>query len=101
AAGNYFAGVLTHRFGEASTIGVRTASAIPLPGPCPEQAIDQDGKPVPLPPACQVAGNNAGAVDWALRTPDAEWAIQGQAEVSSVVGGPRTRVLPDGVMLER
>jgi hypothetical protein len=103
AAENYFAGVLTYRFGEASTVGLRTASAVPLPGPCPADGAgtDPEGKPLPLPPACQVAGNNAGAVDWALRTADEEWAIQGQAEVSSVVGGPRTRVLPDGVVLGR
>jgi hypothetical protein len=100
ATENYFAGVLTYKLGAASTVGLRAASAVPFAGACPE-TVDAQGMPVPLPAACQVAGNNAGAVDWALRTADAEWAVQGQAEASQVVGGPRVRVLPDGVLLDR
>jgi hypothetical protein len=100
ASENYFAGVLTYKLGAASTVGLRAASAVPFAGPCAER-VDDRGVAVPLSAACQVAGNNAGAVDWALRTADVEWAIQGQAEASQVVGGPRTRLLPDGVVLDR
>jgi hypothetical protein len=97
---NYFAGVLTSRLGDASSVGVRAASAVPLPGACPE-GTDPQGKPLPRPAACEVAGNNAGAVDWNLRSSNAEWVLQGQAEASQVVGGPRIRILPDGTALAR
>jgi hypothetical protein len=97
---NYFAGVLTYKVGAASSVGLRAASAIPLAGPCPER-LDSAGQPLPPSADCAVVGDNAGAVDWQLRTPDAAWAIQGQAEVAQVVGGPATRVLQDGSLLRR
>jgi len=100
ASENFFAGVLTTKVGDTSTVGVRAASAVPFPGPC-RPVLDGSGKPLPLPAACAVTGGNAGAVDWSLRTADAAWVVQGQAEASEVVGGPPSRTLPDGVVLAR
>jgi hypothetical protein len=93
---NYFAGVLTYKLGETSTIGLRTASAIPI-ADCTEVANDP-GNTQPPPDRCSTPGNNAAAIDWSLRSPHAEWALQGQAEISEVVGGARARTLPDGVV---
>jgi hypothetical protein len=93
---NYFGGVLTYRLGQASTVGVRAASAVPFVGTCPV-----DLQVTPPPGSCLVGGGNAGAVDWSLRTADAVWVVRGQAEASQVVGGPLARTLPDGVVLAR
>jgi len=95
---NYFAGVLTYKLGEASTVGARAASAVPLPGPCVDPPA---GAAVPEGSPCSVFGSNAGALDWNLRTADARWVLLGQADVSRVVGGPPSRTLPDGVVIDR
>jgi hypothetical protein len=81
---NYFAGALSYNLGAASAVGLRAASAVPLDR-CETSS-------------CAVIGSNVGAVDWRLRTADADWVVQGQAEVSQVVGGRAGTVLDDGTV---
>jgi hypothetical protein len=94
---NYLAAVLQVKLGPASTVGARVASGVPLEGGCTEAQAAAD----PTPPACAAQGGHAAALDFNLRTPDASWALLGQAEVSRTVGGPPARTLPDGVVLAR
>jgi hypothetical protein len=78
-------------------LGTQVASAVPLTGACSEE--DAARPPSERPVACQAVGNNAAAVDWSLRTTNAEWTFLGQLTGSQVVGGPPERLLPDGEVL--
>ncbi|HYO72181.1 MAG TPA: DUF5916 domain-containing protein [Archangium sp.] len=94
---NYFMGVVRGAVGANSTVGGRVSSAVPLTRPCTEA---EAALPLP-PPSCTAQGGNAAALDWDLHTSDGIWALQGQVEGSQVVGGPPSRTLRDGVVLER
>jgi hypothetical protein len=99
ATENFLAGTLVYRLGQASAVGARVASAVPLEGTCTaaQLAANPDRPPI----ACLVTGSNVAALDWTLHSPEAEWLLDGQAELSQVVGGPESRVMPDGVLIRR
>jgi hypothetical protein len=78
-------------------LGAQVASAVPLTGECTDE--DAARPPAERPVACQAVGNNAAAVDWSLRSTDAEWTFLGQLTGSQVVGGPPERLLADGELL--
>ena len=96
---NYLVAVARGKLGETSTVGAQLTAATPLSGTCAEADA---ALPVERQPAsCLTLGGNAAAVDWLLRTADAQWHLLGQVTGSQVVGGPPERLLPDGTRLRR
>lgn len=85
---NFFAAVGRRRLGGNSVAGATFAAATPL-GNCESQGMPTD---------C-LAGSNAAAIDFDLRTPDGQYVAMGQLDGSQVVGGPARRVLRDGTVL--
>jgi hypothetical protein len=99
AAQNYFAGVVRWQPSRAATLGLTFTSAVPMTRDCSaEEAALPDGQ---RPGRCEAVGGNALGIDWNLRTSDSEWVFYGQLDASQVVGGPPTRLLPDGTALNR
>ncbi|QRO01013.1 carbohydrate binding family 9 domain-containing protein [Archangium violaceum] len=96
---NYLVAVTRAKLGETSTVGAQLAAATPLTGTCSEAdaALPLERQPA----SCVALGGNAAAVDWLLRTSDAQWHLLGQITGTQVVGGPPERILPDGTRLRR
>ncbi|HEX6660224.1 MAG TPA: DUF5916 domain-containing protein, partial [Ilumatobacter sp.] len=94
---NYLAAVTRAGVGGDSWVGARFAAATPLGGECTAEDLAMD----PRPRRCGTVGGNALAIDTTLRSADGQWALQGQIAASQVVGGPPSRLLRDGTVLER
>ncbi len=94
---NILAAVARMSVGTSSFVGLAGAFATPVGPGCSEADAALEAPPA----ACDTLGGNAGALQWDLRSPRAEYGFAGQLAVSQVVGGPPVRVLADGTRLRR
>ncbi|OJT22718.1 hypothetical protein BO221_23505 [Archangium sp. Cb G35] len=93
---NFFMAISRATVAPGSTVGLSAGAATPLGHRCgsvlPEEPGPRDD--------CLVAGGNAAALDWNLRTQDGNWVFVGQLAGSQVVGGPQAGQLRrDGTLL--
>jgi uncharacterized protein DUF5916 len=94
---NLFAAVARWQPSPAETFGASFTSALPAGPRCTQDDAALDTPP----PRCDANIGNAAAVDWSLRTLDGAWFFRGQTAGSQVLGGPPSRVLPDGIVISR
>jgi hypothetical protein len=79
-------------------VGAMGTSAVPAGPSCTDADLAGAGG---APARCSTSGGNALALDLNATSADREWYAYGQVVGSQVVGGPPTRILPDGVSLAR
>ncbi|WP_158627367.1 DUF5916 domain-containing protein [Corallococcus sp. AB045] len=96
AAQNFLTVVLRQQPVTGVSVGGTFAAATPLSDLCagilPSDPEERD--------ACRVAGGNAAALDWDVRSTDGAWGVRGQLTGSRVAGGPEAgRPLRDGTLL--
>jgi len=94
---NFFSAVARKKLASNSTVGATLALATPIAPRCTEDESDLDDAVRPA--TCDVKGGNAAAIDWNLRSANAEWVLLGQVDASQVVGGSPRRTLRDGTLL--
>jgi hypothetical protein len=97
AARNFLVGVAKWQPAPSRTYGFTLASALPLDPLCSGTDVVEDDEQ----PRCVALGGNALALDWSLKSSNAEWFFVGQATGSQVQGGPPSRILADGTELRR
>ena len=107
ASRNFLVGVTRVTPSPGQTFGATVASALPLGALCtaeedalPDRDDAEPGEAI-RPSRCDAPGGHAAALDWNLRSPDAEWFLLGQATASRAAGGPPVRTLADGTELAR
>ncbi len=92
---NFFAGALRLGTAHSSFVGLQGAIASPIVPRCSEA----DAALASPPAQCSSIGGSSGAALFALRSPDATYGIVGQVVGSRVIGGPPSRLLPDGTVV--
>jgi hypothetical protein len=97
---NYLAAVGRWQPSPTVAAGATFTSAV-LGGPRCSRAESREGDDDLRPLRCDALGGEALALDLALRTPDGEWFLRGQATGSRSRDGTALRTLPDGTQLRR
>ncbi|MCE9668669.1 carbohydrate binding family 9 domain-containing protein [Myxococcus stipitatus] len=99
ATTHFLVAVARGKVGTGSRVGGSVAMANPLEGTCTaEDAALEDAQ---RPASCRGHGGLAGALDFDLKTQDANWGVYGMLLATRVDGGVPQSVLPDGTRLSR
>lgn len=92
---NFFAGALRLGTARSSFLGLQAAIASPIAPRCSEA----DAALASPPAQCSSIGGSSGAALFAVRSADATLGVVGQIAGSRAIGGPPSRLLPDGTVV--